>query len=850
MDRLLEELHKPSSPNFHRWLKPEEYADRFGASVADVAKLRAWLESEGFSLRYLSKSRSYLTVSGPVSSVRRAFKTELHRFEVDGRRHFSHTGIPEVPEAFASMVLDIEGLHDFLPQSQIRQRSLPLPETTNSSGAHYLSPDDFAQIYNLKPAYENGIDGSGQKIVIVGQSTIDLRDMQSFRKRYNLPANDPEQILYAGSPNPGVTSSQEEANLDLQWAAAVARNAKIYYVYGRSAFSAVAYAVEQNYAPIISASFSGGCEASNSFATLASLRLLAQQANVQGITWVNSSGDAGPAGCDANGTAIAQNGLSLRIPSSTPEITSVGGTELNDRGGTYWRSTNDANLASALSYIPEVPWNESAATNRLLAGGGGISNFHPRPPWQAGPGVGTELYRKSPDVAFAASSYNGYYVIYQGTGYIFSGTSASAPAFAGILALVLQTTGQNGLGNANRLLYPLAQTNPEVFHDVATGDTFMPCSQDAPDCRNGKMGYAAGAGYDMSTGLGSVDVAKLLAAWPQQNAAKSLITLSSSKDPVYAQPDTSGLIWTYTLTLKEHAGVAAEIRYFRINGEDNTSQIRSFFGSSTLPANGALSTGLSARGLSAPLVRTYEIGGTDANGADWTQTLYLPFYPLPVTPTIGGVANGASFSQSVAPGGVLSVFGANLAERTQAAAAVPLLTFMGAISATINGVSAPFYYVSPSQVNLQIPFTTAPGTAELILGFLQGNAARYTFNVQSVAPGIFTDGNRFTVPQTSCGRGETCILFITGQGAVSPALATGAAPSANSSIANLPKPMAPVSMTIGEVPARIEFAGIPPSLVGVMQLNFTVAANTPSGTQQVIVKVGNTESAAAKINVN
>ena len=216
---------------------------------------------------------------------------------------------------------------------------------------------------------------------------------------------------------------------------------------------------------------------------------------------------------------------------------------------------------------------------------------------------------------------------------------------------------------------------------------------------------------------------------------------------------------------------------------------------------------------------------------------------------IGGVANGASFSQTFAPGAILSVFGTNLSNGTQAAGAVPLLTYMAGITANINGVSTPFYFVSPGQVNLQIPYSTANGSARLTLGYPQGNAATFSFQVSASAPGIFVEGAGFTVPQTSCARNETCILFINGQGAVTPAIATGAAPSATATLAQLPKPAAEVTMTIGDVPAKILFAGIPAGLVGVTQINFTVAAETPVGTQPVVVKVGAVESSAAKINV-
>ena len=137
-----------------------------------------------------------------------------------------------------------------------------------------------------------------------------------------------------------------------------------------------------------------------------------------------------------------------------------------------------------------------------------------------------------------------------------------------------------------------------------------------------------------------------------------------------------------------------------------------------------------------------------------------------------------------------------------------------------------------------------------MLGYPQGNSASISFEVSAAAPGIFVEGAGFAVPQTSCARNETCILFINGQGAVAPAIATGAAPAATATLASLPRPTANVTMTIGGVTAKILFAGIPPGLVGVTQINFTVAPETPAGPQMIVVKVGDIESGGAKLNVN
>ena len=843
LDQFLEEVHQVGSPQFHLWLSPEQYADRFGLSDAELRRVEGWLRAQGLKVDHRARTRSFVVASGTVRQVKRAFSTEFRRYEHQGKRHFASARPIRLPEEIASLVQYVDGLDDFLPEPSQRQR--PKPDLNLVGGQHILAPDDYAVIYNIQPALQRGIDGSGQRIVVVGQSSIDLSDMRQFRTRFNLTPNDPDVILYSGSREPGFTDSQPEANLDLQWAGAIARNARLIYVYGVSAIAAASFAIDQKLAPVVSVSFSAGCEAQNSQGFLSSLRNLVQTANAMGITWVNSSGDAGPAGCDPNSASIAQNGYGPRIPASIPEVTAIGGTELNDREGNYWRGTNDANLASALSYIPEIPWNESQPGVSIASGGGGVSSFFERPLWQPG----SDRFRRTPDISLAGSTYNGYAVIDSGRLSIFGGTSAGTPAFAAMLALVMQGTNQTNLGNVNRLLYPLAQSSPDAFHDVISGNTLIPCALETRDCSSGRIGFEAGPGYDLATGLGTIDFDRLLAAWPRQPATQSLVTLSTNRSRVYSGITNGGPSWTFILTLKEHAGVATTIASFKIDGQDNSAQIGVFFGATTLEAGGLLNASILTRTQTPPVTITFEISGRDASGFVWTQTLFLPILGVVPAPAITGVANGASFAESFAPGAIVSVFGRNLAELTQAAAAVPLRSFAGGVTASVNGVTAPFYYVSPSQINLQIPYSTQTGSARLTISYPQAGAASVDIPVRSTAPGIFTNGDLFTVPQTSCGRGQTCILYVTGQGAVEPTIATGAAPSTRSTLETLPRPIAPVSMTIGDVPATVVFAGIPPALVGLIQVNFTVAANTPVGAQRVVVRVGTVDSPAARIEV-
>jgi subtilase family serine protease len=206
----------------------------------------------------------------------------------------------------------------------------------------------------------------------------------------------------------------------------------MYYVYGPSAFTALTYAISLNFAPIISISYYT-CEGD---ASPWFYRSALQQANAQGITVLSASGDGGGAGCFDQFGYFATHGPLLQFPGVLPEVTAVGGTMFVEGTGTYWTATNSDNLGSALSYIPEKVWNESSPGVNIAASGGGPSSVYAKPLWQSGPGVPSDGARDVPDVALTAAGHDPYYVVQGGRLVATYGTSAAAPAMAGILALV------------------------------------------------------------------------------------------------------------------------------------------------------------------------------------------------------------------------------------------------------------------------------------------------------------------------------------------------------------------------------------------------------------------------------
>ena len=525
LDQLLRDRQNPSSPNFHAWLSPEQFADRFGLSLSDQSKIVSWLTREGLTVHAPARGRNWIAFSGTAGQISTTFHTSIHRYEVNGEMHFANAGDPSVPAAIAGLVGGFTGLHDFTPKSQARL--IGTPDFT-SGKSHYLAPGDYSTIYDVAPLAQAGYDGTGQTIAVVGESDILATDISSFRSDFGLPASAPRQVLFGADP--GFTGAELESNLDLEWAGALAPKATIYYVYATNAFNAIIYAVAENVAPVISVSYAV-CENDSS----PIFRSVAQQANAQGITIVAAAGDAGAAGCDIQGDlSLATHGSSVQFPASLPEVTGMGGTMFNEGSGAYWAATNSATSASALSYIPEVVWSETSPASGLGAGGGGASASIAKPDWQTGPGVPSDGARDVPDLALSSAGHDAYLITYQGNNlYGVGGTSAAAPSMSGILALLNQYVVKQGLqktaglGNINPQLYRMAQSVPAAFHDIVAGNNDVPCLQSSPGCATGSYGYSAGPGYDQATGIGSIDANVLVTSWGQAVSPVS-VTLTSS----------------------------------------------------------------------------------------------------------------------------------------------------------------------------------------------------------------------------------------------------------------------------------------------------------------------------------
>jgi hypothetical protein len=577
--QLLADQQNPQSSSFHQWLTPEQFGMRFGLSEADLASVSAWLQSQGLQVTSASRSRTFITVSGSAARVQAAFATPIHQVSLDGRIQFTNLTSPSLPASIAPVVGAITGLNDFRLRPHSHAHTEPAPDFTSSvTGRHFIAPGDFYTIYDINPLLTSSFDGSGVKIAVVGQTDLSLSDVAAFRSASGLPAKAPTVMLYGPDPGNAGKDDTLEAHLDVEWAGAVAPNADIIFVNSKNVIGqSLTHAIEDNLAPIVTLSY-GTCEANFGASNLVSFESLFQQANAQGQTILTAAGDSGATDCDYR-VASATKGLAVDYPSSSAYVTGLGGTMFNEGSGNYFNATQGAYSGSAISYIPEVVWNESGAN--LTAGGGGASASFPKPTWQTGPGVPNDDARDVPDVALnSAAGHDGYLYCASGfctNGYrdsagnlqVVGGTSVAAPSFAGILALLEQKLGTR-LGNANPTIYALANStySSAVFHDITSGNNKSACTAGSIGCPSGgSLGYDSNTGYDRASGWGSVDAFNLVNDWalvqpaggggvPIPSADFSLIPISAS-----AAAKSGSVANSVTLTLTALNGFSGKVTF-------------------------------------------------------------------------------------------------------------------------------------------------------------------------------------------------------------------------------------------------------------------------------------------------
>jgi subtilase family serine protease len=390
LKQYIDDLHNAKSPNYHKWLTAEQFAEHYGVAQEDVAAVSSWLTSNGFTVHGAPASGLTIDFSGTAGQVRNAYHTEIHNLEVGGKQHFANMTDPQIPAALEPAVAGIVSLHNFHPKPQL----VPKGNYTTSSGSHALVAGDIATIYNLNPLFAAGLTGKGQSIMVVEDTYLySTGDWTVFRKTFGLARPYPSGTLSQVSPsgaitctNPGFQGSSTdpgygddgEAIIDVEWATAAAPNAAIILAActdtstvfgGLIALLNTLNGPAASLPSVVSISY-GEAEAANGAVANLSYNNAYQQAVAEGVSIFVSSGDEGAASAD-NGNP-STHGIGISGFTSTPYNVSVGGTDFGYTAdsvapSTYWSSTNTPTYNSALSYIQEIPWNDSCAGSLVAA---------------------------------------------------------------------------------------------------------------------------------------------------------------------------------------------------------------------------------------------------------------------------------------------------------------------------------------------------------------------------------------------------------------------------------------------------------------------------------------------------
>ncbi len=913
LTQLLVDQHNTNSPNFHKWLTPEQFATQFGPADADIQTITSWLQSHGFQIAKVSKGKLAIEFSGTAAQVKQAFHTEIHKYVLNGEAHLANASDPQIPAALTAVVRGLAPLNNFraTPHHRVvgeftktvgNSEVKPVnPEFTISGPAYGLGPTDFATIYNVLPLWNAAtpIDGTGQSIAVIGVSNINLKDVQDFRTLFGLPTGGAATpVVVIDGADPGILNdgSETEALLDVEWSGAVAKGAQIHFVIAADTdiatglILAILHVIDNNTDPILSLSF-GDCELNEGSNNTGFWQPVWEQAAAQGITVTVSTGDNGSAGCENSNLAApnpATSGLQVSGFASTPFNVAVGGTDFNDAGQqtTYFNATNSpTTLASAKGYIPESTWNQSctnasfnaitglttpeancnstnaqaAAAVVTVGGSGGASAVYTKPAYQsfisAANGMPADGARDLPDVSlFASAGFNkSFYVVCEadavsspscaGTTFNFlavGGTSASTPSFAGILALVNQKHGRQG--NANFVLYKLAQMQYAAgtvctsvatplpaaactFNDVTTGTIAMPCTKGSLNCNTtvgtdtiGVLsGFNATAGYDLATGLGSVNAQNLVNNWTTGVNAftPSSVTLTLSPTTI-----TAGATVTVNVTVTPSTATGDVALVSNAATGDGVTGF-------------TLASGKVVNGTTDQLTGgTYQV--TARYGGDGT---FAPSVSTPITVNVAKEASTTVASVEV------SVGGGNFATFTSGAAPVTLF-----LAANINPTGD---LLPTGTVSFVDTFNGTPTTVASGVVVNQAFEAFTLPGISSFAPGTHSIVANYSGDATFNASSSAAVTF-TITGTASPTITTISPTSATAGGAAFTLTITGTNFVAG---ATVNFgtnAALTPSSITATQIQVTVPAGdiATAGTDAVTVTSGGATSNGVNFTVN
>ena len=401
LDAYISRLNDPTSANYHQWLTAEQIGAQYGPSQDDIAAITQWLQSKGLQVNQVYPNGMVIDFSGSARQLEAAFHPNLHNLSVNGDAHIANTQDPQIPAALAGAVAGVTSFNDFRPRALHHDLT---PAHIDARGAHVSSdytfssgsstyqavvPGDLATIYNLNKLFSAGVSGQGQTIVVIEDTNVySTADWTTFRNTFGLSGYTSGSFtqVHPGSncTNPGVNADDGEAILDAEWASAAAPSATIELAScadTRTTFGGLIALQNLLALPsppkLISISY-GESESENGATANAAYKSAYQTAAAEGVSVFVSSGDEGAASSDANAT-YATHGITVSGFATTPYNVAVGGTDFGDtatgKNSSYWSSTNSGTYASALSYIPEIPWNDSCAS-KLIAGGYGFATTY------------------------------------------------------------------------------------------------------------------------------------------------------------------------------------------------------------------------------------------------------------------------------------------------------------------------------------------------------------------------------------------------------------------------------------------------------------------------------------------
>jgi len=497
MNQMLLDMYNPQSPGYHKFLSPAKFTAMFGPSEADYQALVDFAQKHGLKVEGIHPNRMVLDVVGRAADVEKAFSVTLKMYQhpTENRKFYSPDTEPIVPDLVP--MLDVSGLDNYRrPLTHFHQK--PVAAEPNGVAVHAgsVSPrigSGVAGLYigdDFRHAYTPGApqNGSGQSVALVefdGYFASDIATYALMANRTNIPMTN---ILIDGfSGSPTFTGGEVEVSLDIEMLVSMAPALSQIVVYEGNPFNfhendVLNQIANDNSARQISCSWgwTGGPNGTTE-------QIFVQMA-LQGQTFFNASGDS-----DAFLPGQVDNPGFPGSPSSSPNITQVGGTTLSMNG-------------SGASYAAEQVWNLGSG----LGSSGGYSSFYGIPYWQSNINMvavgGSATTRNIPDVAMAADQV--FVVADGGVFYQVVGTSCAAPLWGGFLALVNQQAAANGraaVGFINPALYALAATPAynTYFHDTTVGNNEWASSPTL---------FSAATNYDLCTGLGTPNGTNLIIA--------------------------------------------------------------------------------------------------------------------------------------------------------------------------------------------------------------------------------------------------------------------------------------------------------------------------------------------------